>query len=60
MTPAKSIRKYCLECCNGSVKEVRNCTANDCALYSFRFGKNPNRRGIGGRKKKANLSLVIS
>lgn len=36
-----SIRKYCLECCNGSSEEVRKCLSIDCSLYEYRQGKNP-------------------
>lgn len=46
LTPVKSIRKHCLDCSGGSVSEVRNCVLTDCPLYSYRFGKNPNRKGI--------------
>lgn len=42
--PVKAIRKKCLECCCGQVKEVELCTVKDCALYPFRMGKNPYRR----------------
>jgi len=42
MTPVQSIRKYCLDCCCGSPKEVRLCPNTDCPLYPFRLGKNPN------------------
>lgn len=50
MTPIKSIRKCCLECSGGSAKEVRECKITDCPLYSFRLGKNPNRKGIGKKQ----------
>lgn len=50
LTPIKSIRKKCLECCVGSVKEIRLCPLTDCPLHTFRFGKNPSRTGIGGRR----------
>ena len=45
MTPLKAIREKCLDCCGGSAHEVRLCTCEKCALYRFRFGKNPNRAG---------------
>ncbi len=65
LTPLKSIRAFCLECC-GSSKEVDLCTANPadiqkakdngddteyqgCPLCEYRFGKNPARKGKGGR-----------
>ena len=48
-SPVKAIRAKCLECSGGSPKEVRECLISDCALYPFRFGKNPARKGIGGK-----------
>ena len=45
-TPIKSIRLKCLECA-GRPKDVRNCSVEDCSLYIFRMGTNPNRAGIG-------------
>ncbi len=39
MTPLKSIRKYCLGCCNNSATEVKFCPSEDCFFHSFRFGK---------------------
>ena len=40
-SPIKAIREFCLECCGGSSHDVRLCTAPNCPLYAFRFGKNP-------------------
>lgn len=40
-SPAKAIRKYCIECCRESLDEVRRCPAEGCVLHPFRFGKNP-------------------
>ncbi len=48
LTPIKAIRAKCLECSNHQPKEVRYCSITDCPLYPYRFGKNPNRKGIGG------------
>lgn len=39
LSPMKSIRKYCLDCCVGSSKEVRFCVIPACPLFPFRFGK---------------------
>jgi len=50
LTPIRGIRKFCLECSGGSVKEVRKCIIKDCSLYDFRLGKNPRRRGINQKK----------
>lgn len=42
--PVKVIREKCKDCCCGNVTEVAECTAVNCALHPFRFGKNPYRR----------------
>ena len=42
--PVKAIRGKCLDCCCGSVAEVKSCTATACALFPFRMGKNPYRQ----------------
>ena len=39
-SPLKSIRQKCLDC-NGTANEVKLCPCTDCALWPFRFGKNP-------------------
>lgn len=33
----------CLDCCCNNMEEVKECPCTDCALYPFRFGKNPYR-----------------
>jgi hypothetical protein len=43
----KAIRSKCLECCCDSANEVNLCTVPNCGLFQFRFGKNPNRAGMG-------------
>ena len=48
MTPIKAIRAKCLDCCCGNPNEVRLCPISTCSLYPYRFGKNPDRTGIGG------------
>ena len=35
----------------GGQKQVRLCETADCPLFPYRFGKNPNRKGIGGHTK---------
>lgn len=52
MTPLKAIRAKCLDCCCGSMSEVRLCTMTDCPLFPFRDGHNPNRKGLGGTFKQ--------
>jgi|GEM_PF-2037808 len=54
LSPLKSIRAKCLECSNGSFNEVKLCPIVDCALYFWRFGKNPNRKlNLSPEKRKA-------
>ena len=48
MTPLKAIRAKCIDCCCGQLKEVKLCPSDDCSLWIYRFGHNPNRKGIGG------------
>ena len=52
--PVKAIRAKCLDCCCGQVNEVKLCTNAKCALYPFRFGKNPyrNKRELTDEQKK--------
>jgi len=50
LTPLKAIRAKCMDCSNNQPSEVRHCNILECALFPYRFGKNPNRRGIGGSK----------
>lgn len=46
-TPIKAIRAKCLDCSNYQPSAVRECVIPHCALYPFRMGTNPNRKGIG-------------
>lgn len=48
MTTLKAIRAKCLDCCCGSSYEVSQCVCSDCALYEYRFGHDPKRKGKGG------------
>lgn len=41
LTPMKAIRKKCLDCCCGQVKEVRLCPIKTCPLYEYRSGHRP-------------------
>jgi len=49
ITPLKAIRAKCLDCSGNSKHEIKLCQIPDCPLFAYRFGKNPNRKGIGGR-----------
>jgi hypothetical protein len=46
MTPRKAIREKCLDCCSGSSKVVKYCSADGvhsrrCPLWPERFGTRP-------------------
>jgi hypothetical protein len=43
----RAIRKKCLDCCCGNDAEGRRCAIATYALWPFRMGKNPNRKGLG-------------
>ena len=43
-SPLDAIREMCLDCCGGERSWIAGCTATKCALYEFRFGKNPYRK----------------
>jgi hypothetical protein len=52
-TPLRAVRLACLECCNGSASEVRQCVATSCPLWTFRFGRRPStedRAATAGRQ----------
>ncbi|MEW6195601.1 MAG: hypothetical protein AB1521_10650 [Bacteroidota bacterium] len=57
LSPVKAIKAKCLDCSGGSKKEVRECIIQDCPLYTFRLGKNPNRKlkknGFSTTEKKS-------
>jgi len=46
-SPRKAIRKHCLWCANTS-SEVRLCPCTDCALWPFRFGRQPEKAENAG------------
>ncbi len=37
----QALRARCVDCCGGSVQEVRFCTAVACAAWPFRMGTDP-------------------
>lgn len=47
MSTLAAIRRRCIDCSGGSAIEAGSCSFKDCDLYPFRFGRNPNRAGIG-------------
>jgi len=59
LTPLRAIRKYCLSCAEGPA-DVRLCAFKDCALYIYRKGNNPARKGIGPGRVIRNKSTAIT
>lgn len=55
-TPLKAIRAKCLDCSAGQPSEVRKCDIPECPLFTYRFGKNPKRKGIGKNKNLGGFS----
>ncbi len=53
LTPLRALRARCMDCCNWSTHEVRNCQVTDCPAWVFRLGKNP---GLIGKRKSPHLS----
>lgn len=52
LSPLKAIRAKCLDCVAKQPQEVRLCPSENCPLWLYRMGHNPNRKGIGGFKQK--------
>ncbi len=44
LRPLLAVRKKCLNCCNKQTKEITHCPVDNCELFQFRFGKNPNNK----------------
>lgn len=53
--PVKAIRLKCMDCSGGKMNEVEKCPCDQCALWPFRFGKNPFRtkRELSEEQRKA-------
>ena len=41
MTPIRTIREKCLDCCHYQRKEVKQCGAKACACWPYRHGHRP-------------------
>ena len=49
----KAVRAKCLNCCCWSKVEVALCPCEDCALWPFRFGKNPYNSKVLSEEQRA-------
>lgn len=45
----KVFRQFCIECMGGQRHLVADCPSRSCVLYPYRMGRNPARRGMGGK-----------
>lgn len=55
-SPLEAIKQNCFDCAGGQRKEVQLCPVLTCALYPFRFGKNPYRTRNMTEQQKIELS----
>jgi hypothetical protein len=55
LTPVKAIRYQCMECMGWSPGDVKECPDGLCPLHPYRMGNNPEREGIGWRRKEESL-----
>lgn len=63
--PLKAIRAMCISCMGGGNPHelIANCHSSDCALYAFRFGRNPHRKPSTAKQQEArrkNLKKIVS
>lgn len=56
LTRIKAIKERCKDCHTEGL--VKDCEFTDCQLYSFRLGKNPNRKGMGNVKGNPNMANI--
>ena len=59
LSPLKAIRAKCLDCSCNAPQEVRLCVIHDCALFSYRFGHNPARKGLGPRAALLGPKFIV-
>ena len=59
ITPLSAIRVFCLECVGWQAAEVKRCPSIHCALYHYRLGHDPSRKGINWYAYCSNNPLRI-
>ena len=60
LTPLQAIRANCIECSGNSSRDADTCHLTSCKLHYYRFGTNPNRKGIGGQKTHRRQTEVLN
>ena len=58
LTPLKAIRAKCLDCSNGSAKEVKLCTVTRCPLHEYRSGKTGRTKVMTDEQKTATAARL--
>lgn len=53
LNPIRAIRAKCMQCGNYQTKEIEKCPCEDCALWHFRLGKNPDRKPLSEERINA-------
>lgn len=48
----KAIRQFCIECMGWNSGEVKRCTAKQCVLFPFRFGKTGPEKNLTEEERK--------
>ena len=52
-SPLMAIKEFCMECCGWERSAVKSCSALQCPLFEFRFGKNPyNKRTLTDEQRQ--------
>ena len=54
----KAIRQNCLDCMCDQANEVKLCPITKCALFPFRFGKDPRPRELSPEEKARRAELL--
>ncbi len=49
LTALRAIRYKCMDCSGFKFKEVKLCPVIGCPLYPYRLGRNPAKKGQGGK-----------
>jgi hypothetical protein len=56
----RAIRRKCLDCSGGSHAEAADCLLRSCALFPFRFGRNPWRAPASEARREAGRRIAAS
>lgn len=54
----KTIRAKCLDCTCDQIKEVQLCPSEDCPLWKYRMGKDPDKQQLSDAQKQARAAAL--